>query len=60
MGKFIYVYNTEARDKLIKAGMKLLQSDERNHTFVFLDDDDKNYDFALNDISFIRSNTLTF
>ena len=58
MEKFLYVFNKEARDRLLEANYTLLKSDEKNETYVFANQMDMT--FALADISFIRSNTLTF
>ena len=58
MEKFLYVFNMEARDRLLAANYTLLKSDEKNETYVFANQMDMT--FALADISFIRSNTLTF
>ena len=58
MEKFLYVFNKEARDRLLEANYTLLKSDEKNEVYVFANQMDMT--FALADISFIRSNTLTF
>lgn len=58
MGKFLYVFNKDARDRLLEANYTLLKSDDRNETYVFADKTDMT--FALADISYIRSDTLTF
>ena len=58
MEKLLYVFNKEARDRLLAANYTLLKSDEKNETYVFANQMDMT--FALADISFIRSNTLTF
>ena len=58
MEKFLYVFNKAARDKLLEANYRLLKSDEQNEMYVFANEIDMT--FALADISFIRSNTLTF
>ncbi len=56
--KFIYVFSTEARDKMLAAGYKLLKSDERNETYIF--ENNPSLTFACLNISTIKSNTLTF
>lgn len=56
--KFIYVFNTEDRDKLKSYGFALLKADDHNSTYVFVADD--TLKFALNDITYATSNTLTF
>lgn len=58
MEKFLYVFSKEARDRLLSANYTLLKSDEKNEVYVFANQMDMT--FALADISFIRSNTLTF
>lgn len=58
MEKFLYVFNKQARDSLLAANYTLLKSDEQNEIYVFANQVDMT--FALADISFIRSNTLTF
>lgn len=58
MEKFLYVFNKEARDRLLSANYTLLKSDEKNEIYVFANQMDMT--FALADISFIRSDTLTF
>ena len=58
MEKFIYVFSKSARDRLVAANYTLLKSDEQNEVYVFANQMDMT--FALADISFIRSNTLTF
>lgn len=56
--KFIYVFSTDARDKMLAAGYKLLKSDERNETYIF--ENNPSLTFAYLNISTIKSNTLTF
>lgn len=58
MEKFLYVFSKDARDSLLSANYTLLKSDEKNEIYVFANQLDMT--FALSDISFIRSNTLTF
>lgn len=58
MEKFLYVFNKGARDKLLSASYTLLKSDEVNEVYVFANQVDMKFDLA--DISFIRSDTLTF
>ena len=58
MEKFIYVFSKSARDSLLAANYTLLKSDEQNEIYVFANQNGMT--FVLADISFIRSNTLTF
>lgn len=60
-GKFVYVFNTVARDKLLSAGYQILKNDERQNMFVFENKDSHN--FAKNytgNFTFVLSDTLTF
>lgn len=56
--KFIYVYDTKARDELLDMGLRLMKSDDRNNIYVFMNPD--RLDFARLDFSYILSDTLTF
>lgn len=58
MEKFIYVYSSEARDKLIAANYKLLKSDDRNRTYVFLNENKLSFEKL--DVSYILSDVMTF
>lgn len=58
MENFLYVFDKESKDELIAAGFKLLKHDKKNDIYVFANRMDMA--FALADISFVRSNTLTF
>ena len=58
MEKFIYVFDEKSRDELIAAGLRLLKSDKKNDVYVFANRNDMA--FELSDISFVRSDTLTF
>ena len=60
MGKFIYVFDAAARDMLAQAGFLLLKSDERNHMWVFAEDESVRFDLERADFSMIRSDRLTF
>lgn len=60
MDKFIYVFDTAARDKLSNAGFLLLKSDERNSVYVFSNDSSLRFALDAVDVSFIMSDTLTF
>ena len=60
-GKFIYVFNQDARDKLLSAHYRLLKADEQQNIFVF--ENTGIHSFAAkstDDFSFILSDTLTF
>ncbi len=56
-GKFAYVYNEEARDKLLMRGYMLLKSDEHSHIYVFAND---RAVFDSSELSVLFSDTLTF
>lgn len=58
MDKFIYVFNSEARDALIRKGFKMLKEDNLNNIFVFENNSKLNFEGC--DVSYILSNTLTF
>lgn len=60
MDKFIYVFDTAARDNLIAAGFLLLKQDERNGMWVFSLDNSIVFDLHSAEFSYITSNTLTF
>ena len=57
-GKFIYVFDINTKENMVKAGFKLMKSDDRNGIYVFLSDDSLRFDFG--NISTIRSDTITF
>jgi hypothetical protein len=60
-GKFIYVFDTEARDKLLANGFVLLKEDDGNQIYVFnAGDAGSTALFEIDNISFATSNTLTF
>lgn len=58
MKKFIYVFDKDARDALLKAGFKLLKEDERGNVYIFMNQDKSSY--ALAEFSYIENDTLTF
>lgn len=58
MEKFLYVFDKESRDELIHAGFKLMKSDKKNDIYVFANRMDMAFELA--DISFVRTDTLTF
>lgn len=58
MEKFLYVFDKESRDELLHAGFKLLKSDKKNDVYVFANRMDMTFEIA--DISFVRTDTLTF
>lgn len=55
---FIYVFNSEARDELLKLGLNMLKEDSRQQIFVF--ENPQVVTFSMPDISYILSDTLTF
>lgn len=55
---FIYVFDEDARDKLLDMNYKLLKRDEKNHIYVFVNEDREV--FTLDGISHILSDTITF
>lgn len=58
-GRFIYVFDTVSRDKLLKAGFVLLASDEKNAVYVF-SRENRSATFTFDGIEHILSNTLSF
>lgn len=56
--KFIYVFSKDDRDVLLKAGFTLLKEDTRNSIYVF--GKSNSLTFALTEVSYIESDTLTF
>ena len=57
-GKFIYVFDENAKDALIKAGFVMLKNDEESSLFIFIVDDSIHFDFS--GIEYVVSDTLTF
>lgn len=57
-GKFIYVFDTDARDKLLSENYQLLKADEQQNIFVFENSQEKAMNFSKKD--FVFSNILTF
>lgn len=66
MKKFVYVFNTDDRDKLLNAGMTMLKDDAKNMVFVFSTDDNfsiQGLEFKLDKAGiseYMESDTLTF
>ncbi len=62
MKKFIYVFNKEDKDKMLKRGFTLLKNDERNSMYVFALTVSDGFSFELLDgvEKYTFSNTLTF
>lgn len=56
-GRFVYVFNQADKEKLLSQGLELIKSDETQHVYVFVGDDNLNFS---DDIAFVFSNTLTF
>ena len=56
--KFIYVFSKKDKETLQKAGFILLKEDEKNDMYVFNRND--TLTFALADMSYLTSDTLTF
>lgn len=57
MEKFLYVFSEEDRDALLSMGYTLLKSDGKG-IYVFVNQ--ANQTFALTNVQFVRSDTLTF
>lgn len=56
-GRFVYVFSQEDRKKLLSMGLELIKSDETQHVYVFVGNDNLNFS---DDIAFVFSDTLTF
>lgn len=56
--KFIYVFDEEAKKKLLEAGYKLVASYEKKHVYVFANNNSMSFSF--DNISCCYSNKLTF
>lgn len=56
-GRFIYVFSSGDRDKLLSQGFNLLKSNEAQNVYVFSGSDDLKFS---DDIAFVFSDTLTF
>lgn len=59
-GRFMYVFDTKARDLLLGQKYKLLKADIENNIFVFDNYSQSNHEFAFNNLKYIVSDTLTF
>ena len=60
MSKFIYVFDTAAKDILERAGFLLLKEDNQNSTFVFAMDGRLGFIENQDAFSYIMSDTLSF
>ena len=58
MDKFIYVFNKDAKEKLLAKGYKLLKEDSHGGIYIF--ENNKSLNFEECDVSYIFSDTLTF
>lgn len=56
--KFIYVFEPDAKEKLLALGFQLLKEDAGNNIYVF--EANESLQFGLDDISFMYSDKLTF
>ena len=55
---FIYVFDADAKNKLLEMQFMVLKSDDKNNVYIFVNDDNKN--FVVDDIPYVISDTLTF
>ena len=62
MEKFIYVFDSAARDQLIQAGLTMLKADEESCVWIFLREDAERlgFDYGAAGFAYVLSNTLTF
>ena len=58
MEKFIYVFDTDARDTLLMCGYKLFKSDDKKCMYVFYNNG--NMHFSDGEMIFALSNTISF
>lgn len=58
MKNFLYVFTERDRDVLLSMQFILLKADTKNHIYVFQNQECER--FALNDMQFVMSDTLTF
>lgn len=58
MEKFIYVFDSAEKEKLLAAGFVLLKEDNEKGIYVFLASNE--IEFSLNGTSHILTNVLTF
>lgn len=58
MNSFIYVFDAEAKEKLLALSFTLLKEDKAHDKYVFVNDG--RHDFAISDIKYVTSNVLTF
>ena len=56
--KFIYVFNSSDKNKLLSLGYTLIKSDEKQSIYVF--DNLGKVNFSTSDMDFVLTNTLTF
>lgn len=60
-GKFIYVFDTDTRDKLLSATYQLLKADEQQNIFVFENKETHTFSTQLTEgLICVLSDTLTF
>lgn len=60
--KFIYVFDKEAKERMLEMGYKLMQSNEDKKTYVFLNDSSKKElrFSAGSELFYVESNTISF
>lgn len=58
MDKFIYVFSEEDYNTLLKAGYKLLKSNQTKNIYVF--ENQQQLHFDLNTVNAVSSSVLTF
>ena len=58
MDKFIYVFSEEDYNTLLKAGYKLLKSNQTKNIYVF--ENQQQMHFDLNTVNAVSSSVLTF
>ena len=52
------MFDADAKNKLLAMQFMMLKSDDKNNVYIFVNDDNEN--FAVDDIPYMISDTLTF
>lgn len=55
-GKFLYVFSKDAKKKLLDKGLKLIQENDKNEVYVFLNNQKATFD--LSEVFFLPSDTI--
>lgn len=58
MSNFIYVFCEKDRDTLVDLKYKMIKSDDVNHIFIFLNENEKNFSYG--NMKYVLTDILTF